>query len=169
MSLDLVEMESASIFKNRLGAPTFKLALSAYYDCKKKRHYSFAMHAAKKAKTDGHPVERAVLYQILHTRKDGFAVNSVVKAKMDKMKELLTNPSNQLQSSDTSGFDEMKERLSHFEEMEQRIEQRMEQRMARMLQQMQQIFSQCNQDVLPVQHSPALSKSSVASHQPSSS
>ena len=34
------------------------------------------------AKTDGHPVERAVLYPILHTRKDGSAVNPVVKAKM---------------------------------------------------------------------------------------
>ena len=34
------------------------------------------------AKTDGCPVERAVLYPILHTRKDGFAVNPVVKAKL---------------------------------------------------------------------------------------
>ena len=34
------------------------------------------------AKTDGRPVERAVLYQILHTRKDGSAVNPVVQAKM---------------------------------------------------------------------------------------
>ena len=31
---------------------------------------------------DGRSVERAILYQILHTRKDGSAVNSVVKAKM---------------------------------------------------------------------------------------
>ncbi|KAF3967546.1 hypothetical protein CMV_008466 [Castanea mollissima] len=64
---------------------------------------SYAVHAAKKAKTDGQPVERAVLYQVLHTRKDGTAVNPVVKAKMDKMKELLEISSNQLQSSDTSG------------------------------------------------------------------
>ncbi|XP_075656256.1 uncharacterized protein LOC142626318 isoform X2 [Castanea sativa] len=64
---------------------------------------SYAVHAAKKAKTDGQPVERAVLYQVLHTRKDGTAVNPVVKAKMDKMKELLEIFSNQLQSSDTSG------------------------------------------------------------------
>ncbi|XP_075651369.1 uncharacterized protein LOC142621882 [Castanea sativa] len=64
---------------------------------------SYAVHAAKKAKTDGQPVECAVLYQILHTRKDGTAVNPVVKAKMDKMKELLEMSSNQLQSSDTSG------------------------------------------------------------------
>ncbi|XP_075650322.1 uncharacterized protein LOC142620904 [Castanea sativa] len=64
---------------------------------------SYAVHAAKKAKTDGQPIERAVLYQVLHTRKDGTAVNPVVKAKMDKMKELLEISSNQLQSSDTSG------------------------------------------------------------------
>ena len=31
---------------------------------------------------DGRSVERAILYQILHTRKDGFTVNLVVKAKM---------------------------------------------------------------------------------------
>ncbi|XP_050258895.1 uncharacterized protein LOC126703877 [Quercus robur] len=64
---------------------------------------SFAVHAAKKAKTDGRPIERAILYPILHTRKDGSAVNPVVKAKMDKMKELLDDSSNHLQSSDTSG------------------------------------------------------------------
>ncbi|XP_075643833.1 uncharacterized protein LOC142615040 isoform X2 [Castanea sativa] len=64
---------------------------------------SYVVHAAKKAKTDGQPVERAILYQVLHTRKDGTAVNPVVKAKMDKMKELLEMSSNQLQSSDTSG------------------------------------------------------------------
>ncbi|XP_023882348.1 uncharacterized protein LOC111994697 [Quercus suber] len=64
---------------------------------------SFAVHAAKKAKADGRPVKRATLYSILHTRKDGTAVNPVVQAKMDKMKELLVEPSNQLQSSDTSG------------------------------------------------------------------
>ena len=34
------------------------------------------------AKADGHPIERAVLYSILHTRKDGSAVNEVVKEKM---------------------------------------------------------------------------------------
>ena len=34
------------------------------------------------AKADGHPVERAVLYSILHTRKDGSAVNELVKEKM---------------------------------------------------------------------------------------
>ena len=34
------------------------------------------------AKIDGRPVERAVLYQILHTRKNGSAVNPVVQAKM---------------------------------------------------------------------------------------
>ncbi|XP_050280274.1 uncharacterized protein LOC126721263 [Quercus robur] len=55
------------------------------------------------AKTDGHPVERAVLFQILHTCKDGSAVNPVMKEKMDKMKDLLVDPKNQLQSSDTSG------------------------------------------------------------------
>ncbi|XP_075669815.1 uncharacterized protein LOC142639539 [Castanea sativa] len=43
---------------------------------------SYAVHAAKKAKTDGQPVERAILYQILHTRKDGTAINPIVKAKM---------------------------------------------------------------------------------------
>ncbi|KAK9987391.1 hypothetical protein SO802_032342 [Lithocarpus litseifolius] len=57
-------------------------------------------------------------------------------------------------------FDEMKEKLSQFEEMEQR--------MARMLQQMQHISSQCNQDVPLAQQSPALQKSSAASYQPSS-
>ncbi|KAL4651901.1 hypothetical protein ACB092_01G194300 [Castanea dentata] len=57
-------------------------------------------------------------------------------------------------------FDEMKERLSRFKDMEQR--------MARMLQQMQQLSSQCSQDVPPVQQSPALQKSSAASHQPNS-
>ena len=31
---------------------------------------------------DGRSVERAILYQILHTRKDGSAVNPVVQAKM---------------------------------------------------------------------------------------
>ena len=31
---------------------------------------------------DGRPVERAVLYQILHTCKDEFVVNPIVKAKM---------------------------------------------------------------------------------------
>ncbi|KAL0012736.1 hypothetical protein SO802_007844 [Lithocarpus litseifolius] len=64
---------------------------------------SFSMHAAKKVLTDGHPVERAALYSILHTRKDGSTVNEVVKEKMDKMKELLVEPSNQLQSNNTSG------------------------------------------------------------------
>nr|POF12325.1 hypothetical protein CFP56_73680 [Quercus suber] len=64
---------------------------------------AFAVHAAKKAKMNGHPVERAVLYPILHTRKNGTAVNSVVKEKMDKMKQLLEDSSNHLQSSDTSG------------------------------------------------------------------
>ncbi|KAL0007164.1 hypothetical protein SO802_008666 [Lithocarpus litseifolius] len=64
---------------------------------------SFAVHAAKKAKTDGCPVEHSVLYPILHTRKDGSIINPVVATKIDKMKELLVNPSNQLQSSDTTG------------------------------------------------------------------
>ncbi|KAK9993591.1 hypothetical protein SO802_023294 [Lithocarpus litseifolius] len=64
---------------------------------------SFAMHTAKKAKTDGCPVERSVLYPILHTRKNGSIVNPVVAAKIDKMKELLADPANHLQSSDTSG------------------------------------------------------------------
>ena len=32
--------------------------------------------------TDGHHVERAVLFQILHTCKDGSAVNPVMKEKM---------------------------------------------------------------------------------------
>ncbi|XP_030932860.1 uncharacterized protein LOC115958567 isoform X3 [Quercus lobata] len=202
----------------------------------------YAMHAAKNAKTDGHPVERAVLFQILHTRKDGSAVNPAMKEKMDKMKDLLVDPKNQLQSSDISGsiawsrddvfakvmgkehkgrirgvgfgptpsgqssktaltnseiqlsqardnevaqlkaslatmeeklvgFDEMKEKVSQFEEMEQRMEQRMEermeQRMARMLQQMQQT-TQCNQDAPLIEQSPALPKSSAASHQPGS-
>ncbi|KAK9984585.1 hypothetical protein SO802_034110 [Lithocarpus litseifolius] len=192
---------------------------------------SFAVHAAKKAKMDGCPVERSVLYPILHTRKNGAIVNPVVAAKIDKMKELLADPANDLQSFDTTGsiawapddvfakvmgkerkgrirgvgfgpspsgrssnsaltdiethsrqardnevaqlkatlatmedklagFDEMKEKLSQFEEMEQR--------MARMLQQMQHISSQCNQDVLLAQQSPALQKSSAASYQPSS-
>ncbi|KAF3960286.1 hypothetical protein CMV_014990 [Castanea mollissima] len=102
---------------------------------------SYVVHAAKKAKTDGQPVEHAILYQILHTRKDGTAINPVVKAKI-------------------VGFDEMKQRLSQFEEMEQR--------MARTLQQMQQISSQCNQDVPSAEHSPTLPKSSAASYQPSS-
>ncbi|KAL0002039.1 hypothetical protein SO802_015820 [Lithocarpus litseifolius] len=64
---------------------------------------SFAVHTAKKIITDRRPVERAALYSILHTRKDGSVVNEVVKEKMDKMKELLAEPSNQLQSDDTSG------------------------------------------------------------------
>ncbi|KAL0000614.1 hypothetical protein SO802_014395 [Lithocarpus litseifolius] len=64
---------------------------------------SFAVHAAKKAKTDGCPVERSVLYPILHTRKNGSIVNPVVAAKIDKMKELLADPANHLQSSDTTG------------------------------------------------------------------
>ena len=34
------------------------------------------------AKANGCPVERAALYSILHTRKDGFAVNPVVQTKM---------------------------------------------------------------------------------------
>ena len=34
------------------------------------------------AKADGHPIEHASLYSILHTRKDGSAVNSVVQEKM---------------------------------------------------------------------------------------
>ncbi|KAL0004221.1 hypothetical protein SO802_011782 [Lithocarpus litseifolius] len=54
-------------------------------------------------KADGRPVERATLYSILHTRKDGTTVNPVVQAKMDKMKELLAEPLNQLQSSNTTG------------------------------------------------------------------
>ncbi|KAL0009442.1 hypothetical protein SO802_010944 [Lithocarpus litseifolius] len=45
---------------------------------------SFAMHVAKKAKTDGRPVEHSVLYQILHTRKDESVVNPVVKAKLER-------------------------------------------------------------------------------------
>ncbi|KAK9998712.1 hypothetical protein SO802_018315, partial [Lithocarpus litseifolius] len=45
----------------------------------------------------------AVLYQMLHTHKDGSTVNLVVQEKMDKMEELLADPSYQLQSSDTSG------------------------------------------------------------------
>ncbi|KAK9985416.1 hypothetical protein SO802_030367 [Lithocarpus litseifolius] len=64
---------------------------------------SFAVHAAKKAKTDGCPVERSVLYPILHTHKDGSIVNPVVAAKIDKMKELMADPANHLQSSDTTG------------------------------------------------------------------
>ncbi|XP_050278218.1 uncharacterized protein LOC126719734 [Quercus robur] len=64
---------------------------------------SFAVHAAKKAKVDGHPVERVALYPIVHTQKNGSAVNPAVQAKMDKMKELFADPSNQLQSSNTSG------------------------------------------------------------------
>nr|POF20671.1 hypothetical protein CFP56_70178 [Quercus suber] len=63
----------------------------------------FAVHAAKKAKADGRPVERAALYPIVYTQKNGSAINPTVQAKMDKMKELLANPSNQLQSSDTPG------------------------------------------------------------------
>ena len=34
------------------------------------------------AKTDGHPIEHTTLYSILHTRKDGSAVNEVVKQKI---------------------------------------------------------------------------------------
>ena len=34
------------------------------------------------AKADGHLVERAVLYSMLHIRKDGSVVNEVVKEKM---------------------------------------------------------------------------------------
>ncbi|KAK9990118.1 hypothetical protein SO802_025103 [Lithocarpus litseifolius] len=64
---------------------------------------SFAVHAAKKAKTDGCPVECSVLYPILHTRKNGSIVNSVVAAKIDKMKELMADPTNHLQSSNTTG------------------------------------------------------------------
>ncbi|XP_030924792.1 uncharacterized protein LOC115951783 [Quercus lobata] len=64
---------------------------------------SFAVHAAKKAKANERLVECAALYSILHTRKDGFTVNPAVQAKMDKRKELLAEPSNQLQSSDISG------------------------------------------------------------------
>nr|POE56139.1 hypothetical protein CFP56_41229 [Quercus suber] len=63
----------------------------------------YAMHAAKKATTNGHLVEHAVVFQILHTRIDGSAVNPIMKEKMEKMKELLVDPKNQLQSSDTSG------------------------------------------------------------------
>ncbi|KAL0012767.1 hypothetical protein SO802_007875 [Lithocarpus litseifolius] len=55
------------------------------------------------AKMDGCPVKRSVLYPILHTRKNGSIVNPVVAAKIDKMKELLADPANHLQSSDTTG------------------------------------------------------------------
>ncbi|XP_065626693.1 uncharacterized protein LOC136066379 [Quercus suber] len=58
------------------------------------------------------------------------------------------------------GYDEMKEKVSQFEEMEQR--------MARMFQQMQQFSTQCNQDAPLIEQSPALPKSSAASHQPKS-
>ena len=34
------------------------------------------------AKADGRPIKRATLYSILHTHKDGFAVNPIVQAKM---------------------------------------------------------------------------------------
>ena len=34
------------------------------------------------AKTNERPVEHATLYSILHTRKDGSTVNSIVQAKM---------------------------------------------------------------------------------------
>ena len=34
------------------------------------------------AKANGRPIKRATLYSILHTRKDGSAVNLVVQAKM---------------------------------------------------------------------------------------
>ena len=34
------------------------------------------------AKIDGRPVKRVVLYQILHTRKNGSAVNPVVQAEI---------------------------------------------------------------------------------------
>ena len=37
------------------------------------------------AKADGHPVKRVALYLILHTRKDGFAVNPVVQAKIESL------------------------------------------------------------------------------------
>ncbi|KAK7826616.1 hypothetical protein CFP56_032036 [Quercus suber] len=43
---------------------------------------SFAVHSAKKAKTDGHLVECAALYPILQTRKNGSAVNPAVQAKL---------------------------------------------------------------------------------------
>ncbi|KAK9986982.1 hypothetical protein SO802_031933 [Lithocarpus litseifolius] len=43
----------------------------------------FAVHAAKKAKADGRPVECVALCSILHTRKDGSTINSVVQAKME--------------------------------------------------------------------------------------
>ncbi|XP_050253619.1 uncharacterized protein LOC126699710 [Quercus robur] len=56
-----------------------------------------------KAKADGRPVEHATLYLVQHTCKDGSAINPIVQAKMDKIKELLAEPSNQLQSSDISG------------------------------------------------------------------
>ncbi|KAK9984959.1 hypothetical protein SO802_034484 [Lithocarpus litseifolius] len=64
---------------------------------------SFAVHVAKKAKMDGCLVERSVLYPILHTRKNEAIVNPVVAEKIDKMKELLADPANHLQSSDTTG------------------------------------------------------------------
>ncbi|KAK9986497.1 hypothetical protein SO802_031448 [Lithocarpus litseifolius] len=64
---------------------------------------SFAVHATKKAKTDGCPVKRSVLYPILHSRKNGSIVNPVVAAKIDKMKELMADPANHLQSSNTTG------------------------------------------------------------------
>ncbi|XP_050290426.1 uncharacterized protein LOC126728677 [Quercus robur] len=79
-------------------------------DCRSKRDdlhtagsCSYAVHATKKAKADGRPIERATLYSILYTCKDGSVVNPVVQERMDKMKELLANPSNQLKSSDISG------------------------------------------------------------------
>ncbi|XP_075665970.1 uncharacterized protein LOC142635752 [Castanea sativa] len=64
---------------------------------------SYAMHATKKAKANGRPIKRAALCSILHTHKDGSTINPVVQEKMEKMKELLADPSNQLQLSNTSG------------------------------------------------------------------
>ena len=40
------------------------------------------------AKADGHPVKHAALYSMLHPRKDGSAVNEVVKEKMVSVRNI---------------------------------------------------------------------------------
>ena len=42
--------------------------------------HKYVIHIA--GKSGWTPIEHAILYSILHTRKDGFAVNPVVQAKM---------------------------------------------------------------------------------------
>lgn len=64
---------------------------------------NFASYSEELVTTLGHPVERAELYLKLHLRKDGAPVNPEAESNIEKINELMSEPSNRLQSTDLTG------------------------------------------------------------------